>query len=136
MFRTPLHLPGALMSSVLWTSLSLIAGLILLGILVFASSGMTASTAIAYSAMAVILLLCLAPGSGPPRRQLARIWGALLPRAEAALVAALILGVFAGVLVVLSQEKPPDTTPLDGMSQDLESLRADVRDLFSGIPGL
>ncbi|GAA0575873.1 serine/threonine-protein kinase [Actinomadura livida] len=135
-FRTPLHLPGALMSTVLWTSLSLTAGVILLGVLVFANSGMTASKAIAYSAMAVIVLLCLAPGSGPPRRQLARIWGALLPRAEAALAAALILGIFAGVLVVLSQEQPPDTTPLDGMSQDLESLRADVRDLVSGIPGL
>lgn len=135
-FRTPLHLPGALMSTLLWTSLSLTAGLILLGVLVFADSGMSASKAIAYSAMAVIALLCLAPGSGAPRRQLARIWGALLPRTEAALAGAIILGVFAAVLVVLSQEKPPDTTPLDGMSQDLESLRTDVRDLVSRIPGL
>ncbi len=94
--RTPLHLPGALMSTVLWTSLSLIAGLILLGVLIFAQSDMTASKAIAYSSMAVIGLLCLAPGSGAPRRQLARIWGALLPRAEAALAGALVLGIFAG----------------------------------------
>ncbi|XRQ03930.1 protein kinase domain-containing protein [Actinomadura welshii] len=135
-FRAPLHLPGALMSTVLWTSLSLLAGMILLGVLVFANSGMTASKAIAYSAMAVIGLLCLAPGSGAPRRQLARIWGALLPRAEAALAGALILGIFAAVLAVQSQEQPPDTTPLDGMSQDLESLRSDVRELVSGIPGL
>ncbi|HEY8478832.1 MAG TPA: serine/threonine-protein kinase [Spirillospora sp.] len=135
-FRAPLHLPGALMSTILWTSLSLMAGLLLLAVLVFANSSMTASDAIAYSAMAVIGLLCLAPGSGAPRRQLARIWGALLPRAEAALAGALILGVFATVLVVLSQEKPPDTTPLDGMSQDLESLRVDVRELVSGIPGI
>ncbi|NVI90157.1 serine/threonine-protein kinase [Actinomadura sp. BRA 177] len=134
--RTPLHLPGALMSTVLWTSLSLIAGLILLGVLIFAQSDMTASKAIAYSSMAVIGLLCLAPGSGAPRRQLARIWGALLPRAEAALAGALVLGIFAGVLVGLSQRQPPDTTPLDGMSQDLEGLRADVRDLMSGIPGM
>ncbi|CNG34649.1 serine/threonine protein kinase [Mycobacterium tuberculosis] len=135
-FRAPLHLPGALMSTVLWTSLSLIAGLIMLGALIFAQSDMTASTAIAYSSMAVIGLLCLAPGSGAPRRQLARIWGALLPRAEAALAGALILGVFAGVLVALSQRQPPDTTPLDGMSQSLEGLRADVRDLISNIPGM
>ncbi|WP_396451517.1 serine/threonine-protein kinase [Actinomadura sp.] len=135
-FRTPLHLPGALMSTVLWTSLSLIAGMIVLGVLIFAKSDMTASTAIAYSSMAVIGLLCLAPGSGAPRRQLARIWGALLPRAEAALAGALILGIFAGVLVALSQRQPPDTTPLDGMSQSLEGLRADVRELVSGIPGM
>lgn len=135
-FRTPLHLPGALMSTVLWTSLSLIAGLIMLGVLIFAQSDMTASKAIAYSSMAVIGLLCLAPGSGAPRRQLARIWGALLPRAEAALAGALVLGIFAGVLVGLSQRQPPDTTPLDGMSQSLEGLRADVRDLVSNIPGM
>ncbi|TDC41875.1 hypothetical protein E1281_36885, partial [Actinomadura sp. KC345] len=135
-FRTPLHLPGAVMSTVLWTSLSLMAGLILLCVLIFAKSDMTASKAIAYSVMAVIGLLCLAPGSGAPRRQLARIWGALMPRAEAALAGALILGIFAAVLVVTSQGQPPDTTPLDGMSQDLESLRADVRELVSSIPGM
>ncbi|MEO3827196.1 serine/threonine-protein kinase [Actinomadura sp. B10D3] len=134
-FRTPLHLPGALMSTVLWTSLSVFAGVILLGVLIFAKPDMTASKAIAYSAMAVIGLLCLAPGSGAPRRQLARIWGALLPRAEAALAGALILGIFATVLVVMSQKQPPDTTPVDGMSQSLEGLRNDVRDLVTRIPG-
>ncbi|WUH97020.1 serine/threonine protein kinase [Spirillospora sp. NBC_00431] len=135
-FRTPLHLPGALMSTVLWTSLSVIAGLILLIVLIFARSEMTASDAIAYSAMAVIGLLCLAPGSGAPRRQLARIWGALFPRTGAALAGALIIGVFAVVLVALAQGQPPDTAPLDGMSQDLEGLRADVRELVDGVPGV
>jgi hypothetical protein len=133
-FRTPLHLPGAVMVTALLSALSLFAGLVLLGVLIFAKSDMTASRAIAYSAMAVIGLLCLAPGSGAPRRQLARIWGALLPRTEAALAAALILGIFAAVLVGLSQKQPPDTTPLDGMSQNLESLRSDVHDLVTGFP--
>ncbi|TYK48428.1 serine/threonine-protein kinase [Actinomadura decatromicini] len=135
-FRTPLHLPGALMSTLLWTSLSCAAGLIMLGVLIFARSEMTASTAIAYSAMAVIGLLCLAPGSGAPRRQLARIWGAVLPRAEVALAGALILGVLAIVLVVVAQNQPPDTAPLDGMSQDLEGLRSDVHDFLSDLPGV
>ncbi|MDL4818724.1 serine/threonine-protein kinase [Actinomadura opuntiae] len=133
-FRTPLHLPGAVMVTALLSALSVFAGLVLLGVLIFTKSDMTASRAIAYSAMAVIGLLCLAPGSGAPRRQLARIWGALLPRTEAALVAALILGIFAAVLVGLSQKQPPDTTPLDGMSQNLESLRSDVHDLVTGFP--
>ncbi|GAA0244956.1 hypothetical protein GCM10009527_047070 [Actinomadura nitritigenes] len=133
-FRTPLHLPGAVMVTALLAALSVFAGLVLLGVLIFTKSDMTASRAIAYSAMAVIGLLCLAPGSGAPRRQLARIWGALLPRTEAALAAALILGIFAAVLVGLSQKQPPDTTPLDGMSQNLESLRSDVRDLVTGLP--
>ncbi|HEU5031063.1 MAG TPA: serine/threonine-protein kinase [Spirillospora sp.] len=133
-FRTPLHLPGAVMVTALLSALSVFAGLVLLGVLIFTKSDMTASRAIAYSAMAVIGLLCLAPGSGAPRRQLARIWGALLPRTEAALAAALILGIFAAVLVGLSQKQPPDTTPLDGMSQNLESLRSDVHDLVTGFP--
>ncbi|MEW2356164.1 serine/threonine-protein kinase [Spirillospora sp. NPDC029432] len=130
--KSPLHLPGALMVTVLLGALGLLAGLILLLVLMFANPDMTASRAIAYSAMAVILLLCLAPGSGAPRRQMARLWGAVMPRAEAAMVGALILGIFAVVLVVLSQQQPPDTTPLNGMSQDLEDLRADIKDLVSG----
>ncbi|GAA2162937.1 serine/threonine-protein kinase [Actinomadura napierensis] len=133
-FRTPLHLPGAVMVTALLAALSLFAGFVLLGVLIFTKSDMTASRAIAYSAMAVIGLLCLAPGSGAPRRQLARIWGATLPRTEAALAAVLILGIFAAVLVGLSQKQPPDTTPLDGMSQNLESLRSDVHDLVTGFP--
>jgi serine/threonine protein kinase len=131
-FKTPLHLPGALVMTILLGTLGILAGFVLLVVLMFAVPDMAASRAIAYSCMAVIGLLCLAPGSGAPRRQLARLWGAVLPRAEAALAGALILGIFATVLVVLSQRQPPDTTPLDGMSQSLEDLRADIRDLVSG----
>ncbi|QXJ24786.1 serine/threonine protein kinase [Actinomadura graeca] len=133
-FKTPLHLPGAVLMTGLLAGLSALAGLVLLGVLIFAKSDMTASRAIAYSAMAVIGLLCLAPGSGAPRRQMARMWGALLPRTGAALAAVLILGIFAAMLAGLSQKQPPDTTPLDGMSQDLEGLRSDVRDLVDGLP--
>ncbi|TDD59415.1 hypothetical protein E1298_46650 [Actinomadura rubrisoli] len=135
-FKTPLHLPGAVLVTVLLSGLSLCAGGILLGVLIFAQPDMAASRAIAISAMAVIGLLCLAPGSGAPRRQMARMWGAVLPRTGAALAGVLILGIFAAVLVGLSQKQPPDTTPLDGMSQDLESLRADVHDRLAEIPGI
>ncbi|MBT2213598.1 serine/threonine-protein kinase [Actinomadura sp. NEAU-AAG7] len=135
-FRTPLHLPGAVLVTVLLAGLSVGAGLILLGALIFTKSDMSASRAVAYSAMAVIGLLCLAPGSGAPRRQLARVWGAVLPRTEAALAGALVLGVFAAVLAVLSLSRPPDTTPLNGMSTDLEGVRSDVHDLVDRVPGM
>ncbi|MEU5877931.1 serine/threonine-protein kinase [Spirillospora sp. NPDC047279] len=135
-FKSPLHLPGAVMMTLLLAPLALIAGGILLGVLMFTNDAMTASRAIAYSAMLVVGLLCLAPGSGAPRRQMARLWGALLPRTEAAVVGAVVLGLFAGVLVLLSQQQPPDTTPLNGMSQNLEDLRGDVRELIAGIPFL
>ncbi|RFU39197.1 hypothetical protein DZF91_23680, partial [Actinomadura logoneensis] len=131
-FRTPLHLPGAVMSTALLGGLSLVAGAVLLGVLMFAYPSMTASRAVAYSAMLVIGLLTLAPGSGAPRRQLARVWGALLPRAEAALAGVLVLGIFTTVLAVLSQKQPPDTTPVNGMSDSLDSVRGRVDDLLHG----
>ncbi|MFC5746799.1 serine/threonine-protein kinase [Actinomadura rugatobispora] len=133
-FKTPLHLPGAVLMTLLLAGLAALAGFILLVVLMFANPDMTASRAIAYSCMAVIVLLCLAPGSGAPRRQMARLWGALLPRTEAALAGALIVGVFAVVLVALSQQQPPDTTPIGGMSQSLEDLRVSIRELVSGLP--
>ncbi|MFC0037393.1 serine/threonine-protein kinase [Actinomadura rayongensis] len=130
--RSPLHLPGAVLTTALLSGLSLFAGLVLLVVLMFVKPDMGASTATAYAAMLVILLLSLAPGSGAPRRQLARVWGALLPRSEVALGGTVVLGVFAAVLVVLSQGRPPDTTPVDGMSQSLDDLRGNVRDLVDG----
>ncbi|MCP2339880.1 protein kinase domain-containing protein [Actinomadura rupiterrae] len=131
-FRTPLHLPGAVMATALLSGLAAFAGAIMLGVLMFAYPDMTASRAIAYSAMVVIGLLTLAPGSGAPRRQLARVWGALLPRAEAALAGVLVLGVFTAVLAVLSQKQPPDTTPVDGMSNSLDHVRSRVEDILHG----
>jgi serine/threonine protein kinase len=130
--KSPLHLPGALTVTAMLAALAILAGVVLLGVLMFADPDMRASRAIAYSAMAVIVLLCLAPGSGAPRRQLARFWGAILPSNGAALAGALILGIFAAVLIGLSQQQPPDTTPLDGMGQSLEDLRAEIRDFMGG----
>nr|WP_281186079.1 serine/threonine-protein kinase [Actinomadura kijaniata] len=131
-FKAPLHLPGAALVTALIAPLSLLAGAVLLGVLMFAKPDLGAATAVSYASMVVIALLCLAPGSGAPRRQLARLWGAILPRAEAAVAGVLILGTFAAVLVVLSRQGEPDTTPLPGMSQSLEDLRADIKDLLSG----
>ncbi|MFC4906123.1 serine/threonine-protein kinase [Actinomadura gamaensis] len=131
-FRTPLHLPGAVVTTALLSGLSAFAGAILLGVLMFAYPDMTASRAVAYSSMLVIGLLTLAPGSGAPRRQLARVWGALLPRAEVALAGVLVLGIFATVLAVLSQRQPPDTTPVNGMSNNLEHVRGRVEDILHG----
>ncbi|GAA2573308.1 serine/threonine-protein kinase [Actinomadura fulvescens] len=132
--KSPLHLPGALLVTALLAALAALAGLVVLGVLMFANDTMRASEAIAYSAMLIIGLLCLAPGSGAPRRQMARLWGAVLPRTEAAVGGAVVIGLFAAMLVLLSQKQPPDTTPVDGMSQNLEDLRGDVRDLLGGLP--
>ncbi|MFC5184693.1 serine/threonine-protein kinase [Actinomadura harenae] len=131
-FRTPLHLPGAVMTTALLSGLAVFAGAIVLGVFMFAYPSMSASKAVAYASMIVIGLLALAPGSGAPRRQLARVWGALLPRAEAALAGVLVLGIFTAVLAVLSQKQPPDTTPLDGMSNSLNDIRGRVEDLLRG----
>jgi hypothetical protein len=124
--------PRALLSTLVLAPLSLLAGAILLGVLMASRPEMPVAQAIAYSSLAVIALHCLGPGSRAPRRQLARVWGAVLPRREAAMLVAVCLGLFALLVFGLSSGEPPDTRPLHGLSGDLSRLRSDIRDLLLG----
>jgi serine/threonine protein kinase len=128
--KAPLGIPSALMVTALLTPIALGVGAVVLGVLMFAQPGLSASRGIAYAVMVMIVLLFVGPGGSAPRRQMSRLWGAALPRQEAAAPAALVLGLFAMVLVGLSSTGTPDTYPVNGMSQRLESLRQDVRDLL------
>ncbi|SEF79531.1 Serine/threonine protein kinase [Thermomonospora echinospora] len=128
--RAPLGLPGAVMVTALLSSIALFTGFVLLVVLMVAMPELSAARAVAYSVMAVIGLLCLAPGSGAPRRQLVRIWGAVVPRREAAVPVALALGLFAAVLIGLSSGGIPDTYPVEGLGVRLENLRDDIRGLW------
>ncbi|WP_433327002.1 serine/threonine-protein kinase [Spirillospora sp. CA-294931] len=132
--KAPLHLPGALLVTGLLAALASLAGVIVVAGLMFAKPDMQGNRAIAFACMAMIGLLCLAPGSGAPRRQMARMWGAFLPSQGAAAGAAAVVGVFAAVLVGLSQGGTPDTTPMDSVSQDLDNLRSDVRGFVADLP--
>ncbi|REE98940.1 serine/threonine-protein kinase [Thermomonospora umbrina] len=128
--RAPLGIPGAVLVTGLLSSAALIMGLALLVALVVARPDLSASRGIAFAVMAVIGLLTLAPGSGAPRRQLARMWGAVLPRREMAMTGALVLALFAVVLIGLASGGTPDTYPIDGAGVRLENLRDDIRALW------
>ncbi|WP_222720764.1 serine/threonine-protein kinase [Actinomadura sp. HBU206391] len=130
--KAPLGIPGALLSTLLLTPLGLLAGGVLLGVLMATQPAMPVAQAVAYSSLAVIGLHCLGPGSRAPRRQLARIWGAVLPRREIAMVVTACLGLFALLVFGLSSGQTPDTQPLHELSGDLSKLRTDIRDLLPG----
>jgi hypothetical protein len=82
-----------------------------------------------YGSMAVIALHFLGPGSGGPRRQMARMWATFLPRPEPAFIIMLSLAVFAVVLFGLSAGKTPDLQPLgfSGDSKTLNGLKNDIQ---------
>jgi serine/threonine protein kinase len=122
--KSPLGVPRALLSTLLLTALGLLAGGVLLTVLMVSRAPV--AQAIAYSSLAVIGLHCLGPGSRAPRRQLARVWGAVLPRREIAMVVAACLGLFALLLFGLSSGQTPDTWPLPALSGDLTRLRSDI----------
>jgi hypothetical protein len=128
--KSPLGIPRALLTTLLITPVGLLAGVVLLVVLLAVKPDMAAADAVAYSALAVIGLQCLGPGSRAPRRQLALLWGVLLPRREIAMSVALCLGLFA-LLVFVLPGGAPDTSPFGSLSGDLTQLTSHVRDLFS-----
>jgi hypothetical protein len=79
-------------------------------------------------------VLCLGPGSEPARRQLARIWGAALPRRREALIAAGVVGLLVFFLVSFALSQAPDLRPFDfpALNHNLVSLRAGIRHLVRG----
>ncbi|GAA2093340.1 serine/threonine-protein kinase [Actinomadura alba] len=130
--KSPLGIPGALLTTLLLTPLGLLAGAILLTVLMASRPDISVDQALTYSTLAVIGLFCLGPGSRAPRRQLARVWGAVLPRREIAMVVAACLGLFALLVFGLSSGATPDTYPLPSLSGDLSRLRSDIMDLLPG----
>ena len=82
-----------------------------------------------FSAAAFILITCLGPGSDPARGQLARIWGAVAPRRDRALIVVGVVGLLAFFLVSFSLSQTPDLRPFDfpQFNHDLAHLRHVLR---------
>jgi serine/threonine protein kinase len=128
--KSPLGIPRALLTTLWVTPMGLLAGAVLLAVLMTTKPAMGAASAVAYSALTVIGLHCLGPGSRAPRRQLARLWGVLLPRREAAMAVALCLALFA-LLVFVLPGGAPDTSPFPSLSGNLDDLGIRIRALLS-----
>jgi serine/threonine protein kinase len=128
--KSPFGIPRALLTTLLVTPVALLAGAVLLPALLVTQEQLATATAVSYSGLAVVGLLCLGPGSRSPRRQLARVWGVLLPRRQIAMIVALCLAVFAVVVVAMSVGQSPDLRPLPDLADDLDRFRSDVQQLL------
>ncbi|MEO5876074.1 MAG: serine/threonine-protein kinase [Streptosporangiaceae bacterium] len=128
--KTPLALPRALLTTALVTPIGLAVGCVVLGVLLTAGlagdTSVTSAMAITYSLMVVNGLQFVGPGGTASRRQLARIWGAVLPRREPAMLAAFCVGVGVAVLIGLVSQSDPDLTPISGVAGQLDSFRSTV----------
>ncbi|RAY12350.1 serine/threonine protein kinase [Actinomadura craniellae] len=128
--RSPLAVPRALLTTTLLVPIGVLLGLAVVLTLAVMRPDTDTARALSYAVMAIVLLLSLGPGSVGPRRQLARFWGALLPRREPAMAMALVLGVLAVVLIGLAPEQEPDLRPLGEQSGTLRDVRGDLRSLL------
>ena len=134
--KTPFALPGALLKTALWGGVHLFAGAALVIVLMVGNPTMTVAKALSYGAMAVLALHFLGPGSVGPRRQMARVWSTLLPRAEPAVLITLCLGVFAAILFSMSVKATPDLQPLrfTDSGKTLDDLRNGVEGSIPSLP--
>lgn len=133
LLRSPLQLPGALMTTALVVPIALGAGLVLA--LVLVGGGRPAAESLTFGALLAVFLQFFGPGGTAPRRQAARIWGALLPRREAAMIAVLCVGSGAAVLLFLVLEQSPDLGVLDGFADWLDDARSTVTGWISRFGG-
>jgi hypothetical protein len=130
--KSPFKLPRAVLSTVFFSPIGVMAGAAVLFVLMVAQPALSVRRDIGLSVAAFILVQCLGPGSEPVRRQLARVWGVVAPRREPAIVIAVLLGLVAAFLVTLAPSQVPDLRPFDfaWLTHGLDQLRNLIRDVF------
>jgi hypothetical protein len=130
--KSPFSVVKAALVMALISPLGLMAGGVVLVIAMAAKADMTIARAVAFSAVAFIVVTCLGPGSDPARRQLARIWGSVAPRRERALVVVGVVGLLTFFLVSFSLSQTPELRPLPvpHVDRDLSHLRHWLRTLL------
>ncbi|HZE33819.1 MAG TPA: hypothetical protein VE198_20595, partial [Actinoallomurus sp.] len=108
------------------------AALVVLVIALASKSEMTTARALSFSAAAFIIVQCLGPGSQPARRQLARIWGAVAPRRDRALIVVGVVGLLTFFLVSFSLSQTPELRPFNfpQLNDDLSHTRHQIRQLL------
>jgi hypothetical protein len=130
--KSPFSVVKAALVMLLISPLGLIAGGVVLVIAMASKADMTIARAVAYSAVAFILVTCLGPGSDPARRQLARIWGSIAPRRERALIVVGVVGLLTFFLVSFSLSQTPELRPLPvpHVDRNLSHLRHQLHKLL------
>jgi serine/threonine protein kinase len=130
--KSPFSLVRAGLTVMLFSPIGVLAGIVALVFALAAKSEMTITRALTLSAGAFIVVVCLGPGSEPPRRQLARMWGSIAPRRDRALVVVGVVGLLVFFLVSFGLSQAPDLRPFAfaAFDHDLSHLRHGIRDLF------
>jgi hypothetical protein len=126
--KSPFSAVRAGLTMLFVSPLALMVGVFVLVVALVARDHMTIARAVSVGAGAFILVQCLGPGSGPPRRQLARLWGSVLPRRKPALIALGVVGLLVFFLVSFALTQSPDLRPFDfhafrGLAHLRDSLR-------------
>jgi serine/threonine protein kinase len=127
--RSPFSVLRAGLAMALISPLGILAASIVLVIALASKSDLTIARALSFSAAGFILVTCLGPGSEPARRQLARVWGAVAPTRERALIVVGVVGLLTFFLVSFSLSQTPDLRPFDfpQFNHDLAQLRNVLR---------
>ncbi|MCO6007525.1 protein kinase [Actinoallomurus purpureus] len=132
--KSPFSAVRAALGMLLVSPLAIMAGVVVLLIGLAAKTGLPISRAVALATAAFVIVQCLGPGSEPARRQLARFWGAVLPRRSQAMIALGVLGFLVFLLVSFSLSQTPDLRPFDSASltKSLAHVRSGMRSLLGG----
>ncbi|MDX6738991.1 bifunctional serine/threonine protein kinase/MFS transporter [Actinocorallia sp. A-T 12471] len=125
LLRTPLHLPRTLISTAIIALTNLVLGMLLAAVLVGFGQGGT--TSVAVGVVLAVFLQFWGMGGTATRRQLARIWGGVLPRREPAMIAVLCVGAAVAVLVLMVYNAVPDPGAFGSFANWLEDARSTVR---------
>jgi hypothetical protein len=129
--RSPFSVVRAGLVMALISPVGIFAGVVVLVIALASKTQMTIARGLSFSVVAFIIVQCLGPGSGPARRQLARIWGAVAPRRERAMILVGVVGLLVFFLVSFSLSQTPEFRPFDfsPLDHDLAHLRHQIRGL-------
>ncbi|MCD0448275.1 serine/threonine protein kinase [Actinocorallia sp. API 0066] len=125
LLRTPLHLPGTIISTAVIALTNLLLGMVVAAVLV--GVGQEGNRAVTLGTMLAVFLQFWGMGGTASRRQLARIWGGVLPRREPALIAVLCVGAAVAVLALMVYDGQPDPGAFGGFAGWLEDARATIR---------
>ncbi|GAA4610535.1 hypothetical protein GCM10023195_43560 [Actinoallomurus liliacearum] len=132
--KSPFTAVRAALGMLLVSPLAIMAGTVVLLIGLVAKSALPIPRAVALGAAAFVIVQCLGPGSEPARRQLARFWGAVLPRRNQALIALAVIGFVVFLIVSFALSQTPDLRPFAGGSftRNLAHVRSGIRSLLGG----
>jgi hypothetical protein len=130
--RSPFSVVRAGLVMALISPVGIFAALIVLIIAMASKTDMTIARGLSYSAAAFIIVQCLGPGSGPARRQLSRIWGAVAPQRDRAMIVAGVVGLLVFFLASFSLSQTPELRPFDfpQLNNDLSHMRDQIRQLL------